>query len=166
MDIIVEKALQTDAEAMIEYLKQIGAETDNNTFGKEGLPLTIEEEAECIQKAENSCDSIMLVAKANGRIIGDASLSRLPRRMSHRGEFGISVLKEYWNKGIGSRLLCEIIAFAKANSFEVIDLEVRCDNLPAIHLYQKFGFEKIGTHDYFFKIGNEKVPFDYMCLKL
>ena len=58
------------------------------------------------------------------------------------------------------------VAAAKENSFEVIDLQVRSDNSSAIHLYEKFGFKKIGTHPVFFKIGSEEVAFDYMCLKI
>ena len=133
------------------------------TFGAEGLPFTIESEAAYISQIENSCDAIMLIAKENGKIVGDASLSRLPRRMKHRGDLGVSVLKKCWNRGIGSQLLLEIINFAKENSFEVIDLQVRSDNLSAIHLYEKFGFTKLGTHPAFFKIGSEEVAFDYIC---
>ncbi|MBR3978940.1 MAG: GNAT family N-acetyltransferase [Oscillospiraceae bacterium] len=166
MSITIEKATCADAAEILRYLKQIGAETDNLTFGAEGLPFTTESEAAYIRQMENSCDAIMLLAKENGKIVGDASLSRLPRRMKHRGDLGVSVLKEYWNRGIGSQLLLEIINFAKENAFEVIDLQVRSDNLPAIHLYEKFGFKKIGMHPVFFKIGDEEIAFDYMCLKL
>lgn len=166
MSITIEKATCADAAEILQYLKQIGAETDNLTFGAEGLPFTIESEAAHLRQIENSCDSIMLVAKENGKIVGDASLSRLPRRMKHRGDLGISVLKKHWNRGIGSQLLLEIINFAKQNSFEVIDLQVRSDNLSAIHLYEKFGFKKIGMHSSFFKIGSEEIAFDYMCLKI
>ena len=151
MNIVIEKASCIDAEAILEYLKQAGCETDNLTFGAEGMPFTVEEEAAYIKQLENSCDGVMFVAKDNGRIVGDASLTRFPRRMKHRGDFGISVLKEYWNHGIGSQLLSEIINFAKENSFEVIDLQVRSDNSAAIYLYEKFGFQKIGTHNYFLK---------------
>lgn len=164
--VIIEKATCEDADAILQYLKQIGAETDNLTFGAEGLPFTIESEAAYISQIENSCDDIMLIAKEDGKIIGNASLSRLPRRMKHRGDFSVSVLREYWNKGIGSQLLLNVINFAKENSFEVIDLQVRSDNLPAIHLYEKFGFKKVGTHPAFFKIDNEEISFDYMCLKI
>ena len=166
MDIIIEKARPEDAEGVLEYLKTVGSETDNLTFGAEGLPISVEEEAAYISQIENSTGSIMLLAKDNGKIIADAGLNCLPRRMSHRAELGISVLKEYWNKGIGSRLLGEIIDFTKANSIEIIDLQVRSDNAAAIHLYEKFGFEKIGTHPAFFKMGEENVSFDYMCLRL
>ena len=166
MSIIIEKATCADAAEILQYLKQIGAETDNLTFGAEGLPFTTESEAAYIRQMENSCDAIMLVAKENGKIVGDASLTRLPRRMNHRGELGVSVLKEYWNRGIGSQLLLEIIRFAKENAFKVIDLQVRSDNLPAIHLYEKIGFQKIGTHPAFFQINDAEISFDYMLLKL
>lgn len=166
MSIVIEKASCMDAEAILEYLKQIGGETDNLTFGAEGLPFAIEEEATHIKQLENSSNDVMFVAKDGGRIIGDASLNRLPRRMKHRGDFGIAVLREYWNQGIGSRLLGEVIRFAKENTFEIIELQVRSDNAAAIHLYEKFGFQKFGTHKRFFKIGNEEISFDYMYLKI
>ena len=166
MSITIEKATCADAAEILQYLKQIGAETDNLTFGSEGLPFTIESEKEYISQIENSCDAIMLIAKENGKIVGDASLSRLSRRMNHRGDLGVSVLKKCWNRGIGSQLLLGIINFAKENSFEVIDLQVRSDNLSAIHLYEKYGFKKIGTHPAFFKIDGEEIAFDYMCLKI
>ena len=82
MSITIKKATCTDATDILEYFKQIGAETDNLTFGAEGLPFTIESEAAYISQIENSCDAIMLIAKENGKIVGDASLSRLPRRMN------------------------------------------------------------------------------------
>lgn len=166
MSITIEKATCEDAVEILQYLKQIGAETDNLTFGAEGLPFTVESEAAYLRQIENSCDAIILIAKENGKIVGDASLSRLSRRMKHRGNFGVSVLKKYWNSGIGSRLLLEIINWAKQNSFEVIDLQVRSDNLSAIHLYEKFGFKKIGKHPSFLKINSEEIAVDYMCLKI
>ena len=166
MAISIEKAVPSDAALILDYLKQVGGETDNLTFGAEGLPFSVESEAEFISGMENSNDAIMLVAKEGSKIVGNASLTRLPRRMKHRGDFAVSVAKEYWNKGIGSQLWSSIIDFAKKNGFEVIDLQVRSDNLSAIHLYEKFGFKKIGIHPDFFKIDDEEITFDYMCLKI
>lgn len=166
MDIIIEKANPCDAAALLEYLRQVGGETDNLTFGSEGLPISVEEEVAYMEQLANSKDSIMLIAKENNRIIGNAALTRMPRRMSHRGDFAISVLKDYWNKGIGTRLLERVIVFAKENDFSMIDLQVRCDNLPAIHLYEKYGFERLYTYPGFFKIHGNEIDFDIMCLKL
>lgn len=166
MSFIIEKASPKDAAALLEYLKQIGSESDNLSFGTEGLPFTEEAEAAYLSKIENSKDSVMLVAKENGKIIGSASLSCLPRRMKHRGEFSVSVLKECWNRGIGRYLTEKIIDFACKNNFSVIDLQVRNDNAAAIHLYEKIGFVKLGTHPSFFEIDNEAVPVDYMYLRI
>lgn len=166
MNITIEPAVPADAAAMLAYLRQVGGETDNLTFGAEGLPISVEEEAAHIAQLQNSPDGIILVAKAQGRIIGDASLSRLPRRMSHRGDLGIAVVREYWNQGVGGKLLDGIIRFARTNGFDCIDLQVRCDNLGAIRLYEKFGFQKLCTYPGFFKMGEERIDFDFMCLRL
>lgn len=166
MDIVIERATASDAAAILEFLKQIGKETNNLTFGAEGVPFTVEAEASYIKQIEHSHDDIMLVAKLDGKIIGNASLNRLPRRMSHRGDFSVAVIKEYWNQGIGSLLLEKILSFAKENTFEIIDLQVRSDNFQAIHLYEKYGFQKIGLHPSFFKIDHKFISFVYMCLKI
>ncbi len=166
MSIIIEKAHPRDAAEILEYMKQVGGETDNLTFGAEGLPISVEEETAYLKSLENSRDEVMFVAKENGKIVGDAGLRREVRRMSHRGDFGIAVVKIHRNKGVGSMLLKKIIAFAKENAFDIIDLQVRCDNLPAIHLYEKFGFQKIGTHPAFFKMDGKDIPFDFMFLKI
>lgn len=63
--------------------------------------------------------------------------------MKQRGDFGVSVLKDYWNKGIGSQLLNEIMKFAKENCFKLIELQVRSDNFVTIHLYEKYGLKNL-----------------------
>ena len=166
MNIMIEKATPADAAALLAYLKQVGWETENLTFGAEGLPFTVEAETEYLASMEHSRDNVMLLAKLDGEVIGDASLSRMPRRMSHRGDLGMAVVKEYWNQGVGRRLLAEIISFATENGFAIIDLQVRSDNCAAIHLYEKFGFRKIGTHPAFFEMEGDRIPFDYMILEL
>lgn len=164
MGIIIEKIKPADAAGLIEHSKRIGGETDNMTYGAEGIPMSVEEETEYISEFKNSRDNAMYVAKENGKIVGHASLRRLSRRMSHRGGFGMAVGKAYWNCGIGGQLLTEIIQFAKENAFDIIELQVRSDNMPSIHLYEKFGFKKICTYPAFLKIGDDYIDVDYMCL--
>ena len=47
-------------------------------------------------------------------------------------------------------LLKNLIDFMK-NKCEFISLEVRKSNIPAIKLYEKFGFEKVGTRKDFYR---------------
>ncbi len=166
MKFTIEKAKASDAKAVLEYLKQIGGETDNLTFGAEGLPCSVEDEEKYIESLQNSTSSVMFFAKDNGKIVGDASFSSSPReRIKHRGEIGISVVRDYWGKGIGSKLMESIIDFAKnVAGCEIIHLQVRSDNERAIGLYKKYGFEKIGQFKGYIKIDGKNVDCDLMNL--
>lgn len=163
-EFIIREASVNDASKIIDYLKRVGAETDNLTFDSKGLPVTPETEAKIIEKMHIDERSVMYVAEQNGEMIGSASLNGMPRRMKHRAELGISVVKKEWNKGVGTALLQEIIRYAKNNQIEIINLDVRADNMSAIHLYEKFGFRKIGISPAFFKIENEYI--DFLCMYL
>lgn len=160
------RAQAEDAAALLEYLKTVGGETDNLSFGAEGVPLSIDEEAAYLRCQVDSADNVQYFAKVDQQIIGTASLNRKPRRMRHRGELGISLKKAYWGCGIASALMEEILCFAKANGFAQLDLEVRSDNTRAIRLYEKYGFRKLCTFPDFFRIDGVSVDFDLMDLDL
>ena len=126
----------------------------------------MEAEKKLIQNMKEGEHSVLYLAWKGEEIIGDASLNGFPRRMSHRGEFGISVAKSEWGQGIGSALLQKIIEYAKEHGTELINLEVRSDNRRAIQMYEKFGFRKIGTSPAYFKIDGEYYDFDLLVLDL
>lgn len=165
-DFIIREALPEDAEQIIEYLKIVGGETENLTFGKTGLPVTVEQEETFLKNVHDDKTSVCLIACKNSDIIGDGALTGLPRRMRHRAELGISVRKNHWNYGIGSKLMEALIEYAKENGIEVLNLEVRSDNVNAIHLYEKYGFKHIGTSPAYFKIGDDYIDFELMFLDL
>ena len=143
-----------DAAEMIRYIKSVGGESDNLTFGSEGLPLTEEQERAFLSKT-NPNAYIIIAVDDDGRITGDASLERGPRRLSHAAELGISTLKAYWGQGIGSRLMEEMISYAKINGITKINLRVRADNERAKALYKKFGFVKEGDDRRMMRIDGE-----------
>lgn len=165
-EIEIREILPDDAEQMLMYLKQIGGESDNLTFGKEGLPITPSSEREFLKNVHEDPHSVSLGAFAGDRLIGNGSLSGMTGRMGHRAELGLSVLKAYWNQGIGGRLVEALTAYARENGIELIYLDVRSDHASAIHLYQKYGFRKTGTYPAFFKIGDAYYDFDLMVLDL
>ncbi len=164
-NIRLEHAKTADASAVLDFLKVVGGESDNLTFGAEGLPFSVEEEAAYI-KSMNQSGNLLLLAKRDDTIVGNVSVSRFPRRMSHRAELGITVLKAEWGKGIGSELMRQAIEHAKAHGIELLSLEVRSDNVRAIHLYEKYGFQKIGTFPGSLKINGQLIDFDIMILHL
>ncbi len=167
MEYRIEKAKPEDAGQMLAFLKAAGGESDNLSFGAEGLPLTEEEEAAFIRSMAESEKSLMLAAKTDGRIIGSCSIDAFPRRFSHRGELGIIISKGCWHQGVGTALMREAIRFAKEDAhLEVLSLEVRADNQNAIALYEKFGFRRIGTFPKFFKVGDRYFDAELMNLDL
>lgn len=153
-----------DAAALLEYLKIIGGETDNLSFGAEGVPLDETAERGYLAMQAESCDSIQLLAKVEGEIIGTASLNRKQGRMHHRAEFGISLKKAWWGCGAARALARGVLDFAREAGIEQVNLEVRSDNQRAIALYEKLGFRKLCTFPGFFKINGKLVDFDLMNL--
>lgn len=168
MPYTIRKATPDDAEEFLRYLKQIGSESDNLTFGAEGMPFTVEQERKFLGSLENSDSCVIFCAVDGDKIIGDISCDRNPReRLRHRGNIGITVLKDFWHKGIGSELLKTTIEYAKNEmKLEVLTLDVRCDNVNAIHLYEKFGFRITGTLPAMMKINGEYIDCYTMTLFL
>jgi len=65
--------------------------------------------------------------------------------MYERSELiNINVLNEYQNNGIASKLMEFMLEDLKSKGVKEITLEVNMFNDNAIHLYKKYGFEKIG----------------------
>ena len=163
---VIERARPEDAAALLDYLKIVGGETENLSFGAEGVLLSVEEEQGYLRAQCGSADNAQFLAKVDDEIIGTASLNRKPNRMHHRGVFGISLKKAWWGCGAASALTEAVLAFARENGFEQLNLEVRSSNARAIRLYEKYGFRKLCTFPHFFKIHGEYVDFDLMNLEL
>ena len=161
---IIRKAAPSDAARLVEFLKTVGGETDNLTFGPEGLGISVKDEEEYIKDLDSR--DVMIVAEKDGKIVGDASLSCFFRRMAHRAELGISVVRSEWGNGLGYELMQRCISHARENGITLITLEVRSDNARAIRLYEKCGFAKTGTIPNYFLIDGKYYDFDIMALVL
>ena len=114
---VIERARPEDAAALLDYLKIVGGETENLSFGAKGVPLSVEEEQNYLLAQCGSSDNAQYLAKVDGEIIGTASLNRKSNRMHHRGVFGISLKKAWWGCGAASALTEAILAFARKNGF-------------------------------------------------
>ena len=56
----------------------------------------------------------------------------------------VGVLSEYRKRGIGKGLLEAVFQYMREKGIGVLSLEAREDNTPALRLYEKLGFEKVG----------------------
>ena len=81
-----------------------------------------------------------------------AACEESPFNFEVRAYVGISIEQKYWGGGLGSYLMQLAIDQARANGFEQLELGVYSDNSRAIHLYEKFGFERYGIQPRAFKL--------------
>ncbi|MEN8904461.1 MAG: GNAT family protein [Clostridiales bacterium] len=155
-DLLIREAIPEDAENILAYLNKIGGESNNLLFGKNEFKISIDEEKEIIESKHNSKTNLMLIAILDKKIVSTSTLMGFnKKRIAHRGRIAISVQKEYWNKGIGTKMMTRIIEYAKKVGIIVIELEVKTDNINVITLYEKLGFVKIGIYKKYFKINNK-----------
>ena len=164
----IRKTIGKDASKILEYCKVIGSETDNLTFGSGGIPITVQAEEKYLNELAESLRNIYLIAEEDDEIVGSAvCASYEKKRLAHRATISISVKRKYWGKHIGTKLMEEIMKFVRNTpTIKIISLEVRSDNSIAIHLYEKFGFKKIGTFKGYMCIDNNYVDCDIMELVL
>jgi L-phenylalanine/L-methionine N-acetyltransferase len=88
-----------------------------------------------------------LVAVRNGMIVGNIGLERFHGRRGHAASIGMGVHDDWCGRGIGTRLLREILSVANDwLNLRRLELTVYVDNAPAIALYKRNGFEIEGTH--------------------
>lgn len=90
-----------------------------------------------------------LVACADGEVVGSLALVTSPDRprMRHMGSIGMAVSEDRQGQGVGTALMEAALDLAENwLNLSRIELKVYVDNAAGIALYEKFGFEREGTH--------------------
>ncbi|WP_442599833.1 GNAT family N-acetyltransferase [Neobacillus sp. D3-1R] len=142
----IRSAVKKDAQELSDLRLQIDGETENMDREKGEAFLDQQAFEHVIKVDTKNPRNLFLVAVANERIVGFSRCegSNL-KRFSHRVEFGVGVLKEFWGFGIGKNLLKESISWADLNGIKKMNLNVTEINEKAIRLYEKLGFEIEGV---------------------
>ena len=86
-------------------------------------------------------NSTYLIAKVENEIVGFAGFLKI---CDEANIMNIVTKKNKRNLGIGSKLLENLILYAKNRNCKSITLEVNEHNNIAIHLYEKYNFKRIG----------------------
>ena len=161
------EAHENQSKEILEFTKVIGSESDNMTYGKEGIEIPVEAEERYLKAVRESKTSAFYLAMDEDMIVGTANFDVSSReRMKHAASIGIAVRKSYWGKGVGSMLMEKLIEHGRKIRTKVIYLEVRSDNNRAIALYNKYGFVKTGVRHGLMRVDGKLIDCDMMELIL
>lgn len=93
-------------------------------------------------------DTIFVTAKQEEQVVGYCGMYC----SFEEGEItNVAVLPEAQNHGIGKKIISGLLRIAQEKNISRIVLEVRVSNLPAIRLYEGFGFQKAGIRKGFYE---------------
>lgn len=144
MNTKIRKATVEDAHAIVTAEKEIAATP--GYFCSQPCELNEQNVIKTITSMAESQKGIYLVVECDGKIVGHAFLAPLPlKSICHVAQLSIGVHHGSQEKGIGTALMQELIAWAKqSRTVEKIELNVRASNSRAIALYKKMGFVEEG----------------------
>ncbi|WP_191556775.1 GNAT family N-acetyltransferase [Metabacillus idriensis] len=141
----IRSATEEDAKNLSDVRLQIDGETEHLDREKGEAYINESGFKQIIKEDTESSKNLFLVACADNRIVGFSRCEgNILKRFSHKSEFGVCVLKEYWGYGIGKNLLIESIQWADSNDIKKMTLNVLETNEKAIKIYEAFGFEVEG----------------------
>lgn len=131
------RALRPTDSEQYHALMQLPAVVDGNPH----VPFeTLAQTRESIGKIEPT--TIAMVATVGDTLVGSAQLSPMKGRRAHVGSFSICVHDAWHGRGIGNRLMVELLDLADNwLGLRRLELNVFADNRAALALYHKFGFE-------------------------
>nr|WP_176057886.1 GNAT family N-acetyltransferase [Paraburkholderia sp. BCC1876] len=131
------RALRPTDSEQYHALLQLPAVVDGNPH----VPFeSLAQTRESISKIDPT--TIAMVATVGDTLVGSAQLSPMKGRRAHVGSFSLCVHDAWHGRGIGRRLMVELLDLADNwLGLRRLELNVFADNRAALALYHKFGFE-------------------------
>ena len=96
----------------------------------------------------NSNSSHILSYTENGELIGAVIFLQI---LDEAEILKIFVLPSCRGKGVAERLILDMEQRLNKNTVQQCFLEVRCDNIPAVKLYQKMEFSEVGRRKKYYR---------------
>lgn len=147
LNITLREATPKDASQLLKVMNHLNQETPFLLVSQQSLTLNPDEMAKQIDFIYEQDNQLILLAFNHEELIGVATvMGETDAPLRHIGEIGISILKDFWNCGLGSIMLEEIILWAKEHQIiRRLEIKVQERNERAIHLYKKMNFETEGV---------------------
>ena len=151
--LVMRNGEKEDGEAVLENFIATHSESDFLLTYPEECVFTPEKESKYLEMKKNEEREAEILAIVDKRVVGTAGIDGVGRGMKvvHRCSFGVSILKEYWGKGIGRALTEAYNKKKKKAGYSQMELDVVKDNERAVRLYKSLGFTEYGENERGFK---------------
>jgi L-amino acid N-acyltransferase len=141
-DVVIRPAERRDAPGIRAIYNRFVAES---TALFDLVPRTLDEQVDWVD--EHSGGHPAIVAVAGDLVVGFGSLSPFKARPAYATtvENSVYLIEEYQGRGIGRRVLEELIRLAQAHGFHSIVARITGGNDASIRLHTSCGFALVGT---------------------
>ena len=157
----------SDAEAMVHLLQTADSETPFLARNPGEFNTSVEQERDIIKNSLTHQDAAWFVAEYEQRVVGQCSvgLVRSRQRFRHRAEVAFVLLKDYWNLGIGGKMMESCLAWCRDHNVLQAELMVVTQNERALSMYKSFGFEICGTVPHALRYPDGSFADEYLMIK-
>ena len=145
---LIRSPQDADIQGILDYLYVSAGETEFILrYPEECSRYTPEGEKALFDRMNASDSEAMLVCLVEGKVAGNCQIAWSKGiKTRHRASVAIALLREYWNQGIGTRMLQELIRIAEENEHILqLELDFVEGNTRARALYEKVGFRITGV---------------------
>ena len=141
-DAVVRLATLDDAEAIQRIYNH---EVEHTTHTFDLVPRTLEDQQTWLQDRSGALG--VLVAEIDGQVVGFSSLSEYRPRAAYRTsvESSVYVNETVRGRGVGRRLLHDLVDLAKASGFHTMVARIAGGHEASIKLHEAVGFATVGT---------------------
>lgn len=157
-----------DAEGMLEHVKATAGETAFLLREPEECDgYTLEDEEKLLARKNDAENEAMMTCLVDGRIAGTCEIAFKDKmRTQHRAEVALAVRRAFWEQGIGTRMLREMIRMAEQREGVLqIELEFIEGNTRARSLYEKLGFRIVGVQPHAIRLKDGTLLNTYLMIK-
>ncbi|MDX2162438.1 MAG: GNAT family N-acetyltransferase [bacterium] len=144
----VRPAVPLDAAGYIRLIKDVLREQPpvDTPYAPDEFDPSADAMRDRIQIVSRSDNDLFLVAEAGHKVIGALTCAGGTLKADrHKTDLGVYVAAGWRDRGVGTALLAYTVAWAARSPVVArVELEVFAANARAIHLYEKFGFQREG----------------------
>ena len=143
-EFVIRPAVPGDAAALVELAQAVGSEPEGWLITTTGWRRAADERR-YLRSLRRHPDAAVFVAETPEGIVGRLSVARDRHpASSHVADLGLMVAASHRRQGIGWGLLEAAVQWAREAGVRKLELHVFPHNVPAIRLYERFGFVQEG----------------------